>query len=363
MAIKIKHSRKSKYIDPSKVYVGLQPSTSTGEAMRATFCNLMNWNQHGAIVNYSGRYDNTKNGAYGCNFYIVTPASWPQDPGQLTQKLGVELQCWDNTTAATTFDPEWNGVDIWEQPRVIKASATQSDNLPPQGEYFFEALDASLDNEADGYTWNKLSFGNVVPAALGVYTLPEYTQTNDAAYRLAPGNFNNGQTLRGDMHNSIGTIAQYQQSRSTDPAASLVNNTKRCLFQWVHPAGYQHDGAGSGSLAWADAWNDGNGNFKWKVKGRNLRGRTSFPNDNCDIVLVTRHDDGTKVRLTSAQTSDTVEITLSGTVTTPAMSVTANAFKYDPRFDEITVECYASTSAHLEIKSLSMWEAGTGDEI
>ena len=367
MTIKIAQSRMSKYAAPARVYTGLQPSIVTGEAMRSTFLNLMNWKQNGQVLNYSGRYDPAVNGAYDSYFYIVTPWEDNIDAAVTTRKIGIEAQCWNRTTtgasSTTTFNPTWNTVDIFDADRTIPTVATQDDEIPPYGEYFKALLDYDNTNVVNGYTYNTLYIPKVSVASVCAYTLPDFSQTTEQAYRLASGNFGIGQTLRGEIHNSVGTMSQYLNNRSATTGECLVGNTRRCLFQWAHPAGYQYDGGGEGSLTYTDAWNDTLGNFKFKVKGRNLRGRAAFTTANTDVCMITRHDEDCAIRLTSAQTADTYTKTFTGTQAVLKFNVTKAALIIDPTGDEITVEVLASSSKKCEIKSLSLWEDGQGDEI
>ena len=368
MAIKIAHSRISQYCDPTNCYIGAQPYGPFGEACRSTFLNLMNWNQHGQIVNYIGPYDYTINGAYSNEFYIVTPVEDPIDSTQTTKKLGIEVQCWNATNAGGTMDPEWNSNDIFDEPRSIPVSATQDDAEAPYGEYFAAVVDIATTGGTSGYTANLLAFDGPVPANVSVYSLPEYEQTTAAAYRLAPGHFGAGQTLRGDLHNSVGTMCQYQNSRiahETDQSENMIYNSKRCLFQAVHPAGMYYDGDGSGSLAWTDFWTGGGGAFSFKIQGRNLRGRSGFGTTtaNVDIVYITTRDATTEIKFTSAETGDTYTKTFASTKTTPSLNVDTTSLTVDLNGDEILVECRASTAAVLVIHSLSMWEHGDRTEI
>lgn len=356
MTIKIGHSKASKYVAPEAMYTGLQPSSVSGEASRATFQNQMNWRQWGQVANYWGRPDPTKNGNYASDFYIVCPGNTPADAGQYSRKICIECQCWDYTDAGATTEFKYNGTTRSSVTRT--AAQTQGYEEEATGLYYQRIEETEQDQQSGGYLMNKFEVDGSLVAGLGVYSMPEYTLTTDAAYRLNGGNFGSGTYLKGDLNNSVGTLVQYQNSSSASAAESLVANTRLCLGQWCTPSGVYCIGAG-GSLAWTDLF-DG---YTFKVRPRNLRGR-NYATDGeiveVDCAVVAVMDADTAIRFTSSTTGDTYTKTFTSTSTTPTLYLGITQLQVAPEGDEIEVEVYTSTTKAIEVKTVAMFESGYG---
>jgi hypothetical protein len=354
MTIKIGHSKATQYVPPESVYTGLQPTTVTAEGARSVFENSVNWSQWGQLANYYGRPDPTKNGNYDSTFQLILPVNHSKDQTSITRKIGIECQCWDYTDAGadTIFKYDGTTQETWTR----TASQTQDYDEDPAGLNYSGVHEYDQDDETDGYGVHTFAVDGSLVARLGVYSLPEYNLNTDAAYRLNSGNFGSGQPLKGDFNNSIGTLAQFQNSTSADIAETMVSNSRKCLAQWVTPAGVYCAGAG-GSLAWVDMFDD----FTFKIRPRNLRVRT-YGSDvsTVDLAVVTRHNDTTGLRITSTETSDTAGFTFSGDATTPTLSVLRDAIDIDPEGDEITVEVNTSTTLGVEVHSIAIFESQSG---
>jgi hypothetical protein len=362
MTIKINHSKAPVYAPPEATYTGLQPSVVTADGARSTFENLMNWRQWGQLANYYGRPDNTLNAEYDGTFHIISPVTHPQNAGQQFRKIGFDCHCWDYTDAGSVTEFYYNSVAIPGISSITRpASRTQGYDEVPDGISIQSIQTVDQSTQTDGYASNTFRVDGSLVARLGVYSLPEYDLNTDQAYRLNGGNFGSGQPLKGDLNNSIGTLAQFQNSTSTDIAESIVSNTRRCLSQWITPAGIYCLGAGAG-LAWSNFW----GGFTFKVRPRNLRGLTYASGSNIvpiDIAMVARADQDTEIRFTSSVTSDVYTHTFSALLSSETLTVDLQSLDIAPEGDEILVEVNTSTTQAVEVHSIAFFEPQNGIEI
>lgn len=373
MTVDIKHSARRIYANPELHSTGNMPSSVALEACRAAFNYHINFERHGQVAQYWGRPSESLNGNFDSTFYIITSAVASGDTAQVTRNIGIRCQCWDITnppseTQTATVLFTWN--DGAQQTQIVDGSSTQDGvyNEVPAGPYYEDILAVSQGTPTSGFTVDEFGVDEAVVASMSAFDLPESYLTNDAAYSLAPGNFGPNQFLKGwdtTASNSVDTLAQYQNSIASTPTESMIHNSRRALFQWCDPSGLYVLGAG-GSLAWTDCIEtSGSDRFDFKIKPRNLRGRNYAPDTDTqltDIAVVARADATTKLRFSSIETADSVEVDLTAGYAAATL-VVAQGLEVAPEGDTIRVEAYVSTAAAVEIKTLSLWEYANGIEV
>lgn len=372
--VDIKHSSKLSYTNPELHSTGNMPSSVALEACRASFNYHVNYMRHGQIAQYWGRPDSSVNAEFDSAFYIITDAVTPADTSQTTRNIGIQCQCWDITDAAAeestaTVLFKWDTVTKFTV--KVNKSTAQDDAYDevPKGPYYEGVLTCSQASPTNGFVSNVFEVVDALVSTLSVFDMPETELTNDAAYNLAPGNFGVGQFLKGwdtTASNSVDTLAQYQNSNASNPTESMMHNSRRCLFQWCDPAGLYVVGVG-GSLAWTDCMKtSGDDRYDFKITPRNLRGR-SYASDSdtslARMAVVVKADPNTKIRFTSTVTADTLEIDMTPGYASATLLVASSGLEIAPEGDEIRVEVYVSTAAAVEIKTMSLWEDSSGEEI
>jgi hypothetical protein len=134
----------------------------------------------------------------------------------------------------------------------------------------------------------------------------------------------------------------------------MINNSRRCLFSYGHAAGRYVQGAGA--FAYENLFRQ-----PISVKGRNLTGQAT--DNKLDIALVMRAGAGTKVKFESNATGDTAEITSIVEAATPTLFTLKNALDYEADGDVIYITVYVSSTEHIEIKTLTLWEQQRGTVI
>lgn len=374
MTVDIKHRAKRLYANPELHSTGNMPSSVSLEAARSSFLYHMAYERHGQIAQYWGRPDASINGEFDSTFYIISSASTPADTSVTTRNIGIRCQCWDITdhpseTPLSTVLFGWNGVT--QQTQEVNVSSTQDDiwDEVPAGPYYEDVLTVSQASPTTGFVVDEFTVEEAVVANMSAFELPESQLSNAAAYNVAPGNFGVGQFLKGwdtTASNSVDTMAQFQNSNAATATESMINNSRRCLFQWCDPAGLYVVGPIIPSLVWTDCFRaSGSEVFDFKIKPRNLRGRRyTVDADTClaDVAVVARADTTTKIRFSSIETSDSVEVDLTAGYASATL-VAAQGLEVAPEGDTIRVEAYVSTGAAVEIKTLSMWESAQGIEV
>jgi hypothetical protein len=381
----MKHKKKLIFCNPDIVYGGWIPNTEMGQAAVKSYQTLKNWRQHDQLCGFIGAPVSDYNGGVSNKFYILSPVSTPADTSQTTRKLGIALKRWNfdfwtdpGGGASYNQNVDWNGSQlnnyvVWIRSFYDYSTGTPQDyTTEPAGDsylWFADSTQSLIDAQySNGYRYDLLEAPEISVAAMAVFSLPEWTLTLAASQGLVSGNFAATHTLRGydsggDSGTSIGAIT-HNMDNSTD---GILQNTKRAILSYMHPGGCLVVDSGVGAvyngLQEYGTGAPGTAVLPIKVRGRNLRGRTSFPNDNCDVVMMAQWDTGTKLRITSAQTTDTIVYNFVGSQTgTPAMVVIQDAFRYDPRGDDLTIEFEVSNTKAVIIHSLSIFET-TGAEV
>ncbi|MHC4575638.1 MAG: hypothetical protein ACYS76_16215 [Planctomycetota bacterium] len=323
------------------------------------------------------------NGGQNNDFYIISPVSTPADG--TTRKMCIvgrrwNYDFWTDPGGGADYDKNvnWNGSQLGSYTQRIRSQFDYSTGSPqdntiypagPAFKWFADSTQSLVDAQySSGYRYDKLSVEDCSFATVAAFTIPEWSLTTSASQGLVPGNFSGTHTLRGwtgasDTGTSVGAMV-HNTDNSTD---GILQNTKRCIMNYMHPGGCRIVDAGA-SAVYNGLQEFGTGSgivaLPFKVRGRNLRGRTSFPNDNCDVVMLAQWDTDTKLRITSSQTSDTLAYNFVGSNLsgTPSMIVIQDAFRYDPTGDALTIEFEVSSSKAVIIHSMSIYET-TGDEV
>jgi hypothetical protein len=135
----------------------------------------------------------------------------------------------------------------------------------------------------------------------------------------------------------------------------------------MHPAGTFVIGAGAAAYLGLHVYDDGAGTLATvplSVRGRNLRGRSSFGTDNnLDIVMVAQWDTGVSIKVTSQELSISRTHSLgASTAGTPTLIVFSAGAIFDPRGDKIEIEFEVSSTAGVIVHALSLYET-TGDYV
>ena len=187
-------------------------------------------------------------------------------------------------------------------------------------------------------------------------------------YYMKNDSFNIGQSLRGcstygSVNGSVGALVQHQNSRDAGDA-SLLNTTRRCIFQYSHPAGVFFPATASTrlNLFGAPVIDATTYDSEMKVRGRGLLNDTS---KKMDLVVLGRWDTHTaelNVKITSSLGNATYNFPNAGQTGTGAMAaanlcVSTDFLDFDPTGDELKIEVQTASAKAVEIKTIALFEA------
>lgn len=376
--------KKPAYGNHKLCHTGEIPPSQVGRSIAGAYQYHKNWRQRDLICRYIGVPGSDYHGGQVNSMYILSPVVAPADPSKTTRKYQIlcsrwNYDFWSDPGGGADYDNNvlLNGSPLGSYTATIRSAydyatgTPQTDDDPPAGpvyNWIADITQSTSDSQyLSGYRWDLLRVDDISIAGFSVITMPEYYLTTAASQGLVKGNFSSGHTLRGytsstETGTSVGAVV-HNTDNDTD---GIVQNTRRCIFNYIHPGGCFIIGSGAAGYLGLKEYTDsvlGLTPLPFLVEGRNLRFRTSFPNDNCDVVLMAQWDTGTKLKITSDSTSDTLVYNFVGSqLGTPAIVVIADALRYDPRGDSITVEFEVSSTAAVIIHSFSIFETA-GAEI
>ena len=375
------HQKKPVIIDREFGYIGEPPSSKgIGYPAAKSFQYLNNWAQNGQIFTYSGPPDYTMNSdvAVDSNFYIVLHGPPLTDGSQANRRLGGYLLPWrykaqtgaefgeyvadvqvkwtppgdsqvDLIDIVAEFQP-WTGTSTKGYGQRLNTGRANGFELGTDNFYY-------TPDSTNRFSYGVLYTEGICPAALGVWTMPipNISTTNE---QIQLKNFGPGRCIRGytgDDRQSVGDLIHRMGMEDWDEDY-VMNNARRCLFQWGHPVGVY-----TASTSYVEMFSSA----RYRVTSQNVMGSSSGTVDAYPAIVASATNASVSnpgyVKLSSTTGADTWEVEITGdSVALYDYSDASNdklAIDSDAT-DSIKVEMKAPTggSGELLLRTISLWE-------
>jgi len=388
------HYRKPITADPKHGYIGELPrSDKIGYRLVREVQYLLNWLQHGQIYTYSGpgftdgdpstelpNPHHTYTGDVDYYPIIYSPQKTDQDTGKTDRQLGGALLPWsyngDNTNPVKILWTPPGGSEVTLYEMQGEYPLTDGNNR----RYVYDVIShdeiIEIWNKEDDkfqYTphavnpWQmgKLSTEFIRTAALGIWTMPDVTLTEDQE-QVGLGHVSPEKIIRaldaGGVA-SIGDLVQLLGDGTLDHDA-VENMTMRCLLQSGHPRGIQCNQSSSYRNLRTES---ASVHSFFRVQSRNLLGSSSgtsacYP----AVVLQTSGASGGNpgcVKYTSTTGSDTWTLEVTSDDASPTLytydqaSGGSDTLDIDSdAADTVKIELKAPSSGTIDLFTYSLWE-------
>lgn len=352
--------KKPVWCRPTLGYIGRIPKSTEGN---------LEWSRAQSFVRntqrayqrfaYSGPPDVTYNPRDG-NFYPIF-FEQPRMDGNGARNFAVDFLSWAGTLAETDQTIEWYA-DISDVAATSTIYSRTIDELEPADAWgdrtrgIWGTAQVSVsdgEGSAPSFVASRIKTTNIKLAALSIWSMPDLVDGNDP-YREWHGK--RGSIIRGNTGSysagDFGKLGVYSRISGDSSVDTAESATRRCLFQWGHPAG-----------VWSDqnSFNNVIGDFPWPVYPRNLL--------RCEVAdtrvvrlipaVVVTASDGAEIKFTCGTSSITLT---AGAYATPTLLAGDSSTNYieattgddDTRY--CTVEIKAPVGGEILLHTLSLWE-------